>query len=58
MNATFLTAIAVVVLAVWVIFGNSGDGLDETWDIVFGVAAGILALIAAALSLPRTRRAP
>ena len=56
MSAVLSVAIAALILAVWVVFGNLDDGLSETWDIVFGVAAGIFAGIAIFLSFPRTRR--
>mgnify|MGYP001104283875 CR=1 FL=1 len=45
----FLLPVAVFLLALWVLLDNTGSGLSETWDVVFAVAAGVLAAIDAAL---------
>lgn len=55
MNATFLTAVAVIVLAVWALI-DSLENLSKTADVVLTAVAGVLALVAAVLSMPRTAR--
>jgi hypothetical protein len=57
-NAVFLAAAAVTLLALWALLDSVGDGLSDTWDVVLTVAALVCALIAAFLSLPRAPRRP
>ena len=55
MNAVFLAAVGLIILAVWALIDSLED-LSETADVIFTVVAAVLALIAAFLSLPKPRR--
>ena len=39
-------ALAVLVLALWLLLNSTGKPLSETWDVIFAIVAGLLAALA------------